>query len=98
MKVMTPKPRNAKNVRATLAMISRTPGYPAGASRAGFQLAIVTMAKTVRMREHDRSRSRTALARPRSSPTALSAVITSTSRTANTFAQVGSSSATTELA
>ena len=91
VKVMTPNPRNAKKVRATLEMISRTPGYPAGARSDGFQFAMVTTANRVRMA----STMLTMIACTRATavdPTMLSVVMTTTSSTANTTAQTGSSS------
>src|SRR5436190_13076307 len=47
--VMTPNPRNAKNVSATLATISLRPGYFEGASSDGSMLTIVTTAKITRI-------------------------------------------------
>ena len=49
VKVMMPKPRNAKKVSATLEMMSSNDGYPDGASSDRWMLAIVTTAKKVRM-------------------------------------------------
>ena len=49
MNVTTPKPRNAKKVRATLEMMSWRAGYPEKARRWGLRLARVEIEKTVRM-------------------------------------------------
>ena len=49
MKVITPKPRKAKNVSATLDTMSRTGGYPEKARRSRSMLASVDTANTVRM-------------------------------------------------
>jgi len=49
VKVMMPKPRKAKNVSATLEMISRSGGYFDGASSDGFMLTSVTTANRVRI-------------------------------------------------
>jgi hypothetical protein len=45
---MTPKPRKAKNVRATLATMSLKGGYSAEARSPGSMLVRVAMAKTMR--------------------------------------------------
>jgi len=47
--VVTPNPRNAKNVRATLETMSRRGGYPDGSSRVGSMFATVTTANVSRM-------------------------------------------------
>ena len=49
MNVITPKPRNAKKVSATLAMISRTPGYDETASSEGSMFQIVTAENSSRV-------------------------------------------------
>jgi hypothetical protein len=45
-----PKPRKAKKVRATLAMMSRSGGYPDGASSAGLRVTRVARAATAMSR------------------------------------------------
>ena len=49
MNVTTPKPRNAKNVEATLDTMSWGPGYVDGARLPGSMFAIVTTEKNARM-------------------------------------------------
>src|SRR5215468_8627425 len=47
--VIMPNPRKAKNVSATLEMMSRNGGYPEGASRCGCILTRVTTANKVKI-------------------------------------------------
>ena len=49
VKVITPKPRNAKNVSATLETMSRTGGYVDGSSSDGSMFTIVTTANVSRI-------------------------------------------------
>src|SRR5436190_13721240 len=94
--VMTPNPRNAKNVSAMLETIWRRPGYPEGASSEGFRLAIVTIAKITRMPTTMLTMTAWTRATARE-PTTLRAVMASTTRQAKIFAQVAFLPATTAL-
>ena len=97
VKVTTPNPRNAKNVRATLATMSLSGGYPENARRSRSRLAIVETAKSVRMPSTTYTITVWAFATA-CDPRMFTRVITTTIRTANTFAQSSPPSLTTELA
>src|SRR3974390_2808087 len=97
VKVMTPKPRKAKKVSATLEMMSLADGYPDGASRWGWRLARVDTAKTVRLPMTTTTTTVCALATALD-PRTLSIVMTQMSRTANTLTQVVFESVSAELA
>ena len=89
VKVTTPKPRKAKNVRATLATMSLKDGYPEKARRCGSRLDSVATEKTVRM--PITTTTTTVWARATAvEPTVLSALITSTTRTAKTLIHASS--------
>ncbi len=98
MNVTTPKPKKAKNVRATLATMSPNGGYSEKARRSGSRLASVATANTVSMPITTMTTTVWARATARE-PTTLSIVMTSTTSTANTLTQASSPSPpTTELA
>ena len=95
---MTPKPRNAKKVSATLAAMSPAGGYSDGASSAKSAVASVVTANRERMpititTTTDCTRATAC------EPNALSAVMATMRRAANALvAHTGSSAPTAELA
>ena len=97
MKVMTPKPRKAKKVSATLDTMSRSGGYPDTASRSQSTLASVVTAKMPRI--PTTTTTTTVCARATAwEPRTLSAVMTTTSSTANVFVHAAPPSAKAALA
>ena len=97
VKVMMPKPRKAKKVSATLEMMSRSGGYPDGASSDGFMLTSVTTAKKVRIPRTIKTITVCALATS-FDPTMFTAVMTMMISAANTLAQTLFSPANIALA
>ena len=96
MNVITPKPRKAKKVSATLETMSPKDGYPEKASRSRSRLLKVAIEKTVRMPTTTITTTVCALATVWS-PRMLSTVITRMISTANGLIQ-SSLSATAALA
>ena len=94
---MTPNPKKAKNVSAMLAMMSATDGYFDGARRSGSMFASVETAKMLSMPITTTTTSVWTRATA-FDPTTLSAVITTTTPTANTLAQFSSPSVAALLA
>ena len=94
---MTPKPRNAKNVSATLATMSRTGGYVAGARSPKSALASVATANSDRMLMTTTTTSdctRATAVEPRT----LSRVMATMSSAANAFVATAGSPAPMALA
>ena len=87
--VMTPNPRNAKKVSATLETIWRMLGYPENASSDQSTSASVTIEKKTRMPITTRTMTPCAFATA-PEPTTFSVPIASTITTANTLAHVAS--------
>src|SRR3954454_2379102 len=95
--VITPNPRNAKNVRATLETMSLNDGYFDGARRSGSTFAIVETAKITRIP----MTTTTTIVCARATtcdPRMFTSDITTITSTANTFAHVASPSVNDELA
>lgn len=97
VKVMTPNPRKAKKVSATLETIWRMLGYPENASSDQFTSASMTIEKKTRMPITTRTMSPCAFATA-PEPMTFSVPIASTISTANTLAQVAFPSVNIELA
>ena len=93
---MTPKPRNAKKVSATLETICRSEGYPEKASRSRSMFDRVATENTVRMPTTTMTTTVCALATTWE-PKTLSPAMTSRTRIANPTVQ-SVLSATAELA
>lgn len=85
--VITPNPKNAKKVSATLEITLLAAGYPEGASRWGWRLTSVETANTARLPTTTTTTTVCALATARD-PNALSSVIAPISRTAKTLTHV----------
>ena len=97
MNVTTPKPRKAKNVRATLDTMSRTPGYVDGARFPGCMFAMVMIANPARI-PITTTTTRLWTRATTLDPATLRPVMTMSSATANAFTAAGSPSANAELA
>ncbi len=96
-KVITPNPRKAKKVSATLATMSRNGGYSDVASSPGSRLASVTTASTVS--EPSTTMTTTVWAWATAlEPATLRSVIPATTSTANTFSHTALLSVNISLA
>ena len=92
-----PNPRKAKNVSATLETMSRSGGYPEGASNAGLMFSSVATANSPRL--PSTTKTITVCARATTcDPTMLTTVIAMMIRAANIFVHVALPPANAALA